>query len=72
MPDISGLELIKIINQVDEVPVLFGYTADMSIKSIRDFEQAGTQGVLPKPLTDKAFRQVVNNYFMNSISRSKT
>ncbi|MGR5479022.1 ATP-binding protein [Vibrio chagasii] len=72
MPDISGLELIKIINQVDEVPVLFGYTADMSIKSIRDFEQAGTQGVLPKPLTDKAFRQVVINYFMNSISRSKT
>ncbi|CAH6781748.1 Histidine kinase [Vibrio chagasii] len=72
MPDISGLELIKIINQVDEVAVLFGYTADMSIKSIRDFEQAGTQGVLPKPLTDKAFRQVVINYFMNSISRSKT
>lgn len=72
MPDISGLELIEIINQVDEVPVLFGYTADMSIKSIRDFEQAGTQGVLPKPLTDKAFRQVVINYFMNSISRSKT
>ncbi len=72
MPNISGLELTKIINQVDEGPVLFGYTADMSIKSIRDFEQAGAQGVLPKPLTDKAFRQVVINYLMNSISRSKT
>ncbi len=52
--------------------MLFGYTADLSIKSIRDFEQAGTQGVLPKPLTDKAFRQVVINYFMSRINRAKT
>ncbi|MCF7506233.1 ATP-binding protein [Vibrio sp. L3-7] len=66
MPNISGPDLIKIINQVDEEPILFGYTADLSIQSIRSFEQAGTQGVLPKPLTDEAFQQVVLTYLMNS------
>ncbi|XNS77708.1 ATP-binding protein (plasmid) [Vibrio cyclitrophicus] len=66
MPNISGPDLIKIINQVDEAPVLFGYTADLSRQSIRSFEQAGTQGVLPKPLTDEAFQQVVLTYLTNS------
>lgn len=65
MPNISGPDLIKIINQVDEKPILFGYTADLSIQSIRSFEQAGTQGVLPKPLTDEAFQQVVLTYLIN-------
>lgn len=69
MPNISGPELIKIINQVDEEPALFGYTADISRKSISDFEQVGTKGVLPKPLTNEAFQQVVVTYLINNSSQ---
>ena len=68
MPNISGPELIKIIKQADEKPVLFGYTADLSIESIRQFEQTGSKGILPKPLTNEAFQQVVLTYLMNSSS----
>ncbi|WP_210447919.1 ATP-binding protein [Vibrio crassostreae] len=61
MPEISGPELMKMAVQSGEKPIFFGWTADMSAQSIKDFEQAGAQGVLPKPLTNEDLQKIVTS-----------
>ncbi|MGL6312867.1 ATP-binding protein [Vibrio sp. WXL103] len=59
MPGMTGPQLIPILQDLNSNLMIFGWTADLSDKSLEEFAGVGTSGVLPKPINMQKFEQVV-------------
>lgn len=59
MPGMTGPQLIPILQKMRSSLIIFGWTADLSDKSLEEFAAVGTSGVLPKPINMQKFEQVV-------------
>lgn len=63
LPDISGIELIKYIKTISQIPIvaLTGYTSQVDhIACI----SAGASEVLHKPITSEKLKQLLNQYLL--------
>ncbi len=60
MPDIDGLEMLKLIRENNDIPVVM-MTADKTLDELAEFEKLGCNDFITKPFSPLLIREVIYN-----------